>query len=173
MRFSEQLKGGDLRSLGKAKEISESIQDQAGFNDLFKCLFDADCVVAMRSIDAVEKITRAHPHYLRLHKTELLPLLHQYLPKEFKWHLPLLLVRLDLSDSETGEVWATLTNWALDKNESRIVRVNSLQALHDFVMLNPDLQRDYKQTIDGLQLENIPSINARVRKLKSAGYHKD
>ena len=173
MEFSDQLKGGDLRSLGNANEIAGSIHDQVSFNDLFKCLFDADRVVAMRSIDAVEKITREHPEYLQPRKAELLQLLHQSSPKEFKWHLPLLFVRLDLSNDETGEVWATLTNWALDKNESRIVRVNSLQGLHDLLLIHRDLQRDYDQTILELEQENIPSITARIRKLKTTGFQKD
>lgn len=172
MEFSDQLKGGDLRSLGNADELAESIQDQQSFDDFFKCLFDADRVVAMRSIDAVEKITREHPHYLRPHTAELLALLHQSSPKEFKWHLPLLFVRLDLTDDETGELWATLTNWAQDKKESRIVRVNSIQGLYDLLMIHPELQRDFIQTIEELETENIPSIKARIRKLKGAGVQK-
>lgn len=169
MRFIDQLKGGDLRSLGQSNEIAQSVNDQESFNDLFKGFYYPDRVVAMRSIDAVEKITLLHPEYLHSHKAELIELLHQFSPKEFKWHLPLLIVRLDLTENETGEVWATLTNWALDRNESRIVRVHSIQGLHDLLAQHPDLHRDYDQTIEELETENIPSIKARIRKLKSAG----
>jgi hypothetical protein len=34
--------------------------------------------------------------------------------------------RVALTDLELGKVWHTLVSWALDKSESRIVRVNAL-----------------------------------------------
>lgn len=41
--------------------------------------------------------------------------------------MALLVSRLKLAKSEIGKVWATLMKWALDKKESKIVRVNSIQ----------------------------------------------
>jgi hypothetical protein len=166
MRFEDQLKGGDLRSLGISNEIAASIHEQASFDNLFACFYHPDRLVAMRSIDAVEKITRQAPQYLQPHKTELTALIHQACTKEFKWHLPLLIVRLHLSETEYGDVWTTLTSWALDRNESRIVRVNAIQGLHDLLKQHPDLKTDYNQTIETLNNEKVPSIRARISKLE-------
>jgi hypothetical protein len=39
-------------------------------------------------------------------------------------------------------------------------------------MIHPELERDFIQTIEELETENIPSIKARIRKLKGAGVQK-
>ena len=166
MRFIEELKGGDLRSLGKSNQIAKQVNDQEAFNDLFDCIFHPDRVVAMRSIDAVEKITIDHPEYLQAHKLKLLALLDQDSPKEFKWHLPLLIVRLSLSSSETGKVWEKLSQWALDKTESRIVRVHSIQGMFDLLKNYPDLKGDFDLTVEELKQSGIPSIIARLKKFR-------
>lgn len=84
--------------------------------------------------------------------------------KEFKWHLALLVSRINLNRNEIGQVWTKLTKWAKDKSESKIVRVNSLQALHDLTKKYTDLERDFVLTIQEVKCENVPSINARIRK---------
>ena len=167
MKFPEQLQGGDLRALGNSNEVVKSIGDQHSFNELFQCIFNSDRIVAMRSIDAIEKISLSHPEYLKEHKSELLGLLNQSRNKEFKWHLPQLISRLPLSIDEAGHVWETLTRWALDPRESRIVRVNSLQALFDLLKLYPDLKADFSLTVAELQKTEIPSIKARLKQFKS------
>ncbi|HWY97829.1 MAG TPA: hypothetical protein VNY36_01980, partial [Bacteroidia bacterium] len=65
-----------------------------------------------------------------------------------------------------GIVWAKLTSWALNKKESRIVRVFSLQGLFDLLKQAPELRVDYEQTLTTLEGEPIPSIAARVRILR-------
>jgi hypothetical protein len=57
-------------------------------------------------------------------------------------------------------------NWAKDKTNSRIVRVNSMQALFELSSQNKKFAKKFQQLIGDLQKENIPSINARIRKLK-------
>jgi len=57
-------------------------------------------------------------------------------------------------------------NWAKDKTNSRIVRVNSMQALFELSRQNKKFAKKFQQLIGELQKENIPSINARIRKLK-------
>lgn len=43
-------------------------------------------------------------------------------------------LRLNLSDKEIEMVWQTLAGWALDKTESKIERVNSIQALYENII---------------------------------------
>ncbi|MEQ9582183.1 MAG: hypothetical protein RIM68_08460, partial [Arenibacter sp.] len=63
-------------------------------------------------------------------------------------------------------VLAKLKEWASDPSESRIVRVNALQALCDIKDHEPRLEKDFRILIGKLQKEEIASINARIRNLK-------
>lgn len=163
--FTDQFKSGDLRLIGNSNAMVRQINDQQTFDLLFNCIFNSDRTVAMRSIDAVEKVTISHPDYLSPHKKSLQNLLYSAEYKEIKWHLALLVSRLKLTKSEIGKVWQTLTNQALDKKESKIVRVNSIQGLFDLLKQYPALQNDFECTIKELSGQNIPSITARIKKL--------
>lgn len=164
------LKGGDLRSIGKTNVIISEITNQKKFDELFRGLFDADRVVVMRSADAIEKITIMHPEYLDSHKKQLFELFQTANHIELKWHLaqlmPRLILRLKLSEDETGMVWNKLTQWAIDKTSSRIVRVNSIQGLFDIQKKFPELKKDFTDTLLKLDRGNIPSITVRIKKLR-------
>lgn len=119
----------------------------------------------MRSADAVEKLTRKNPDWLESHKYVLLDLLHNSYNKELKWHLAQLISRLSLTDKELYIVWDKLAYWLLNKNESKIVRVNSLQALFDLSKGNPTLEQAIVSLTNSVKHENIPSLTARIKKL--------
>lgn len=70
-KFQDLLKGGDLRSIGKANSIVALVKSQADFDDLFIELTNADRKVVMRTADAIEKITIHNPELIIKHKTEL------------------------------------------------------------------------------------------------------
>jgi hypothetical protein len=159
------LDGGDLRTIAGANKIVSLIKTQDDFDKLFQYLFSADRLIIMRTADAIEKITTKHPEYLKKHKQEIIDLMNTAKDKEFKWHLALIVARLNLTTDELGIIWQKLSNWAKDKKESKIVRVNSIQSLFDLVKKNPELKRDFDLTIQEIVAENIPSINARLRKL--------
>jgi hypothetical protein len=164
--FENTLKGGDLRSIGKANDIVKEVNNKNDFDSLFTGLFHEDRKVVMRAADAIEKITITNPEYLADHKKEILGLLQTAKHIELKWHLALLISRLALTEAELGEVWQILTCRATDKTESRIVRVNSVQGLYELLQGNQALEQDFNLTIDQISKENIPSINARIRKLQ-------
>ena len=128
-KIADMLKDGDLRSIGQANKIVSLIDNQVSFDELFQQLFHPDRRVAMRSADAIEKITLKNPDFLKQHKASILKLTEGAKHSELKWHLALIVSRLHLTKIEFGKVWQTLTDWANDKKESRIVRVNSLQSL--------------------------------------------
>jgi hypothetical protein len=73
-----------------------------------------------------------------------------------------------LTRDELNQVWHILTYWALNPNESKIVRVNSMQGLFDLSRKFPDLKIDFEQTLDTLGHEPVPSIQARIKKLSAA-----
>lgn len=161
----QQLEGGDLRSIGKTNSIVKQIKTQEQFNLLFEGLLNNDRLIAMRAVDAIEKITQTKKKFLVKHKTSILKLLANTNHIEFKWHIALLVSRLTLNDSELNSVWNILAKWAIDKSESKIVRVNALQSLFNLAQIHTAQQPALKQIIYQLKQENIPSINARIRKL--------
>ncbi len=166
--FEKILSGGDLRSIGKSNSVILKIQTQKDFDELFQCLFHEDRLVVMRAADTIEKITINNTQYLAKHKYAIIKLCNIAMDKELKWHLALLIPRLHLDNSEFSNAWNTLTNWAKDKTNSRIVRVNSIQGLSEMKQQKKVLEKNFSLTLSEIEKENIPSINARIRQLKNA-----
>ena len=158
------LSGGDLRTIGNGNTVVKLVRNENDFDELFTLLFHANRLVVMRAADAIEKITINLPHYLNKHKTEILNLSETVKNKELQWHLALLLPRIDFNEEEFNSAWKILMHWAKDKTDSRIVRVNSMQALFELNKQNKKFTKDFQQLIGELKKENIPSINARIRK---------
>ncbi|HLL42904.1 MAG TPA: hypothetical protein VK369_07180 [Segetibacter sp.] len=161
------LRGGDLRSIGQSDTVVQLINNQEQFDELFKLLFHSDRKIVMRSADSIEKISLNNKGYLKKHKEEILELCLKAEDKELKWHLALLVSRLPLTDIELREVWELLARWAKNRNESKIVRVNSLQALFTLLPKDDKLKDDFKFLLSGVERERIPSLNARIKKLKN------
>jgi hypothetical protein len=133
---------------------------------LFHFLFHKNRLVVMRSADAIEKITVGNLHYLEKHRKEVLDLCRKAKNKELKWHLALLIPRLQLEIKEFDKAFDTLTSWAADKTNSRIVRVNSIQGLFEMTKDEPDRINSFVRLLAELEKENIPSINARIKIIK-------
>ena len=164
--FAKILSGGDLRSIGKSNEAVQLIRDQKSFDKLFGCLFHNDRLVVMRTADAIEKITIEHPEYLLIHKKKILELCLSAKNKELKWHLALLLPRTELNGKDLSKAMSILKQWAMDKEESRIVRVNSVQGLFELSQKHKNFTNEIKALFQELGKENIPSLKARIKKLK-------
>lgn len=158
------LAGGDLRSIAQVNQLLPFIRSQQDFDMLFQYVYADDRLMVMRAADAIEKITKDHPAFLDAHKDELIALLDQAQDKEFKWHLALLVSRIQLTRAEAAHIWHTLATWATDPAESKIVRVNALQSLYDFTKKYPHLEKDFEQTVEAVGKEHIPSINARIKR---------
>ncbi|MBL7996436.1 hypothetical protein JNM05_13800 [bacterium] len=120
----------------------------------------------MRAADIIEKISLHNPQYLTRHKKEIIDLCNAAKDKELKWHLALLIPRLHLHTKEFDNAWNTLTKWAKDKTNSRIVRVNSIQGLFEMIKQKNKLEKDFHLTLSEVEIENIPSINARIRNIR-------
>lgn len=163
--WNSYLEGGDLRSIADVAQLIPLIQNQSDFDALFKYLYSSDRLLVMRASDAIEKITVRKPELLTNYKTNIIQLLYTASDKELKWHLALMVSRLKLSEKELIEVWDALTNWAKDKGESKIVRVNSIQALFDLTKQCAEREMEFEIISNQIISENIPSINARLKKL--------
>lgn len=165
-KFQDILQGGDLRSIGRANDVVAVIKSQDEFDELFLGLRNSDRKVVMRTADAIEKVTLRKADYLQKHKQELMDIFQIAKNIELKWHLALLIPRLSLTENELDNTWHTLTKWAKDRDESKIVRVNSIQGLFNLLKQMPELLQDFNLTLTEIQKENIPSINARIKKIR-------
>ncbi len=162
------LQGGDLRSIAGANTVVTLIKNQQDFDELLSFLFSKDRLVVMRAADAIEKITLEKPEYLTAHSHTIVNLMNTAVDKELKWHLALIAPRLHLSSEALGIVWNQLTGWAKDQKESKIVRVNAIQALFDLSHTNHNLKRALDLTAQDLKTDKSKSIQARLRKLTGA-----
>lgn len=165
MNLPEDLKGGDLRSIGNSHKIITQIKGPQQFDALFRCLYHTDRIVVMRAADMIEKMTRVKPNLLLKHKREIFDLSKKAKDKELKWHLAQMFPRLEMNKNELGKVWERLTLWANDRQNSRIVRVNAVQSLFELCNQETELLHDLQLTMLKLEKENIPSLNARIRKI--------
>lgn len=161
------LSGGDLRSKGGSDAVAASVKSRSDFDALFALLFHENRLMAMRAADAAEKLTVSRPEYLKGHEESLWRLLGLATHKELKWHLAQLAGRIKWPREALPAVWDTLQAWASDKKESRIVRVMSLQAMHD---LNNAAAGSRAAALDalmaGMEAESVPSFTARIRRLR-------
>ena len=167
MDLESKLLGGDLRSISKSEEIVEFVKNQQQFDDLFNFIDNSNRLLQMRSIDAIEKITLKYPEFLNSHKNKIIELSSKQQNIEFKWHLALLLPRLELNINEINTVYTILYKWALDVKESKIVRVNSIQALHELSNLYNFKREEFIEILSKIQKENIPSLNAKIKHLSN------
>lgn len=164
--FTSLLLGKDLRTIKQNSIIVKTVKDQHSFDELFTLVFHHERPLVMRAVDAVEKVTINHPEFLAPHKTQLMSVLKSADHKELKWHIAQLIPRLPLSEKELTDVRHVFNYWVLNKNESKIVRVNALQGLFDLSTKHPEVKADFLHAIAALEHEPVPSIQARVRKLK-------
>jgi hypothetical protein len=164
-KIEKLLSGHDLRSIGNAGIVAGKIQSQRSFDNLFLLLYNKDRRIVMRTADAIEKITVIHPEFLSKHKPEVVNLLATAEHKELKWHLAQIVSRLPLSQVEAIKIFQVLTGWLKDENESRIVRVNSLDTLYTLSTLNTLLKADFERLISQSGIFQAPSLKARLKKL--------
>lgn len=165
--FTHLLLGKDLRTTRQNGLVVQSVHDQQTFDELFGLVFHHERPLVMRAVDAVEKLTSKHPEFLRPHKSQLLSVLKSADHKELKWHVAQLVPRIDLTAEELNDVWHTLAYWVLNKNESKIVRVNALQGLFDLSKGNAGLKEEFQNIMLAMEHEMIPSIQARMKKIKT------
>ena len=165
MNLLSKLKGGDLRSIGKADEVARQIGDnQKLFDEIFQGIFDTDPIIRMRAADAIEKVSQKYPQLLKKHKNKILKNLVNFEQQEVKWHIALMVSYLNLTTIESEKVFTELSKWAND-DKSKIVRVNSMQALADISMKKNNIKAKTLALIKEQMETGTPSLMSRGRKL--------
>ncbi len=158
------LNGGDRRSIGRAAEALAALEaNPGGLGRLIEAMSSADAVLRMRAADVAEKFTRARPGTLRPYQQQLLDLAGVATLQEVRWHLALMLPRLDLSPEEADYVFAILSRYLTDP--SRIVRTFAMQGLADLALRETCLIGRVLPVIAENTAHGTPAMQSRGRKL--------
>lgn len=165
MNILNKLKGGDLRSIGRADEVEKDILKNPNlFKDVFEELFSKNPVIRMRSADVLEKVSFKHPAYLQPHKSKLINKVSKTKQQEVRWHLAQMFSYLKLTRKEQNQIIKILTAW-IGTEKSNIVKVFSIQTLADFAEENNELKPKVIKIIKEAMKSNTPSITGRGKKL--------
>ena len=161
----EKLKGGDLRSVGKANEVMKSVlKNPKLFKEIFQGISDTDPLIRMRAADVAEKISRQHPEYLQPFKTHLINDVVKITQQEVRWHAAQMFSYLSLTPKERNRVAKVLFSW-LENEKSNIVKVMSLQALTDFAKQDNKIKSKVMPLLQKFVLSGNPSIKSRSKRL--------
>lgn len=159
------LKGGDLRSIGKANEVAETvIKNPSLFPEVFEGILDNDPLIRMRAADALEKVSSKHPEYLQPFKTRLIQEVSKVDQQEVQWHAAQMFGYIDLTQDERDEIIEILFRW-LEESKSNIVKVCSMQTLAEFAEKDERNRNEIIKIIKKVTKKGSPAVANRGKKL--------
>jgi hypothetical protein len=158
------LSSPDRRTITGVPHVVAAITaDPTLFPILLTGLDSNDPALRMRAADSAEKISVKHPQLLRPHKRKLIAIATETQQQEVRWHLALILTRIQLTSKERTKVVALLQTYLTDK--SSIVKTFAMQALADFALQDPTLRPSIVTQLESLTRTGTPAMRARGRKL--------
>ena len=119
----------------------------------------------MRAADAIEKVTRERGELLQPHKRELLALMAEARAQEVRWHLAVMIPRLQLSRKERAAVLTVLSGYLQDR--SSIVKTLALQGMADLARKDAGILDQVAETLHAAERSGTAAMKARSRKLLS------
>lgn len=160
----QKLSGADRRSIGKSNQVvKEVLAKPKLFEVLFDGILEDDPILRMRCADAVEKITLEHPEYLQPYKTKLIRQVAKIEQQEVRWHVAQFFSRLKLTSADRRAIVEILNEYL--KDESKIVKTFSMQALADIALQEDELRPAITKQIERLTRIGSPAMRSRGRKL--------
>lgn len=161
----QKLKGGDLRSIGKADEVVKDIlKDPSIFDEVFQGILSDDPVIRMRCSDVIEKVSSMYPEYLKPYKNRLINEVAKINQQEVQWHVAQMFSYLDFSKSEMDVVIKILFSF-IDSSKSNIVKVFSLQTLAEIGLKNELYWKKIFEKINEMAESESPAVVSRCKKL--------
>ncbi|HXT85739.1 MAG TPA: hypothetical protein VN745_01830 [Verrucomicrobiae bacterium] len=158
------LKGGDRRSIGNSDAVARKISSAPTlFAQAFGAMLSPDPLLRMRAADAVEKATREHPELLQPFKSELLRQVAAIEQQEVRWHVALMLPRLQLTPIEVDLAVSILLDYLADR--SSIERTCAMQGLVDLALQHRRLSTRVIALVESLTADGSAAMRARGRKL--------
>jgi hypothetical protein len=146
------------------KEAIDAVQNNPSlFSTLIKGMHHNNELIAMRSADAVEKLTFVHPQWLTPHKRVLIALLDYSNQQEVLWHLAQIIPRLILSKNEKHQLIKKFVSYL--NNKSRILVTFSMQAMVDIADNDDQLKNEIYPIIKDLSETGSGAMRSRGRRL--------
>jgi len=160
----EKLRGGDLRSIGRANEVAQELENNPVlFESVFDGLSSTEPVVRMRSADVIEKATQRKPELLAGYTLKVIQVLTTAEQKEVCWHMAQIAPRLKCNKSEENEIIESLKSYLLHK--SKIVQVSAMESLATIAERNNSILNEVIGIITKHKETGSPAIQSRGRKL--------
>jgi hypothetical protein len=118
----------------------------------------------MRSSYVAMRVAEQSPESVAPFAKDLLKNLDLYTQQEVRWHIPQLLVHLDLTKPQRKRAYDVIMNWA-ETDKSKIVGYYGFQAAADFAEKDPTLLQDFIPRIRKANKTGAKSIQNRCKKI--------
>lgn len=162
--IEKMLRIGDMRTVGQSDGVVEMVlASSRPFQDVVHAILSDNPGIRMRASDAVEKITRFHPEWLKPYKRMFLHKIADIDQQEVRWHTAQILPRLNLTTIERKKVFVLLVSY-LDDN-SLIVKTFSMQALADIALQDSAYIDEVRDIVSRSIKTGSPAMKARGKKL--------
>jgi hypothetical protein len=159
------LSGGTRTSVGDADQvIKKLLKAPSGLDDVYKLFLDEDPVVAMRASYVAMRVAEQKPESVKPFTKDLLKNLELYTQQEVRWHIPQLLVHLDLTKAQKQRAYEVVMGWA-ETDKSKIVGYYGFQAAADFAETDQALLEDFIPRIRKANKTGAKSIQNRCKKI--------
>jgi len=164
-KLRDVLSGGTRTSVGEADQvIGKLLKAPAGLTEIYTLFLDEDPVVAMRASYVAMRVAEQKPESVRPFAKDLLKNLELYTQQEIRWHIPQLLVHLDLTKAQKKRAYGVIMDWA-ETDKSKIVGYYGFQAAADFAETDEGLLQDFIPRIRKANKTGAKSIQNRCKKI--------
>lgn len=153
-----------MRSVGRSEQVVKLILANPDLlADVVQAILSEDPGIRMRASDAVEKISREQPGWLKPYKKCFLNKIVKIEQKEVRWHIAQILPRFSLTSKERDKMFNLMRSYLNDN--SQIVKTFALQALTDFALQDHTYVPRVKSIVSLAVDNGAPSQQSRGRKL--------
>ncbi len=140
-------------------------QNRQAFDTVFQAMFEADPVLRARAANAVEKVARDHPVWLRSHQEQIFRHLDKLsTPFSVKMATAMLISYLPLKGDTLSQGITILQHW-LHTDANKFVKVNCLQALTNLALQHTWFKAEVIAMVEEEMVKGSAAIQARGRKL--------
>jgi len=158
--------GGKLNSLGRVNDVIELVlQDKSRLDELYACLFNKDAWIRMRAADALEKICREHPEWVRPYIDRMQTELATSTQPSIQWHLAQIYREVDLTAQQKELAIDWLKRLVATVDVDWIVAANTLETLVQFSQDGSVAGHDVVALLKIQQQHKSKSVVRRATKL--------
>lgn len=165
MNIKKVLSGGDPRSLGRTDKIIETVlKNQKKLKELFQCLFSRDQIIRMRASDALEKVCRQKPDWLKPYIDLLLDEVSKIKQSSIQWHLAQIFTEVELTSTQKKQAINILLD-NLSNSSDWIVTNLTIESLAKFTRQGDFERSRFVRILQQQKNNQHKSVTSRVTKL--------